>query len=167
MRKTKSEKMKLYGNHESSGHILAFEVAGQRYGVLLAHVVEVIRAVAVSKILKAPPAVEGIINLRGTIVPVLDIRTRFGLPEKVLEPADRMVVVRANQRHAVLRVDRTVGVMEAGEGIFDRGKSARSAHVRGVIKLPDGLLLIYDIDSFLSDADADLFSLALAEEAEA
>lgn len=150
-------------NHESPSGILAFEVAEQPFGVLLDNVVEVLRAVAITKILKAPPAVEGIVNLRGTVVPVLDVRTRFGFPPKQAEPADRMIVVRAKQRQAILRVDRTIDIINPGPNNFDRGKAASSNHAKGAVKLSDGLLLIYDVDSFLSDADANLFDVALAD----
>ncbi|TIS86806.1 chemotaxis protein CheW [Mesorhizobium sp.] len=150
---------------QENGDILAFEVAGQRYGVLLAQVVEVLRGVTVAKLLKAPPAIEGIVNLRGTIVPVLDIRTRFGLPRKDVEPADRMIVVRAGRRHAILRVDRTVSIIAVGADIFDKGKAAssRSGHIKGTMKLPDGLLVVYDLDTFLSVIDAEMFDWASAE----
>jgi purine-binding chemotaxis protein CheW len=166
MRDTKLDEMPRV-NHESLSGILAFEVAEQPFGVLLGYVVEVLRAVAVTKILKAPPAVEGIVNLRGTVVPVLDVRTRFGLPPKPARPADRMIVVRAKQRQAILRVDRTIDIINPGPSDFDRGKAASSDHAKGAVKLSDGLLLIYDVDSFLSDTDAKLFDIALAGEAKA
>jgi purine-binding chemotaxis protein CheW len=157
--------MKLAKTQEVNSGIIAFEVAGQRYGVLLANVVEVLRAVTVAKIPNAPLAVEGIINLRGTIVPVLDIRTRFGLPLKDAEPADRMIVVQANRRHAVLRVDRTIGIVALEGDVFDEGKavSSKSRHIKGTMKLPDGLLLVYDLDTFLSLTDAEMFDRAATE----
>jgi purine-binding chemotaxis protein CheW len=157
--------MKLAKTQDVNSGIIAFEVAGQRYGVLLAHVVEVLRAVTVAKIPNAPLAVEGIINLRGTIVPVLDIRTRFGLPHKDAEPADRMIVVQADHRHAVLRVDRTIGIIALEGDIFDQGKavSSKARHIKGTMKLSDGLLLVYDLDTFLSVTDAEMFDRAATE----
>jgi purine-binding chemotaxis protein CheW len=156
-------------NHEQSSDVLVFEVAGRRHGVLLRYVVEVLRAVAVTKLLKAPPAVEGIINLRGTVIPVLDIRKRFGLPQKSVKPSDRMIVVQANRRHAVLLVDRIVETMGARTGVFDNGKVAafKAGHIKGTVQLPEGLVLVYDLDSFLSATDAEIFAAALAEVAEA
>jgi purine-binding chemotaxis protein CheW len=160
--------MKSSANQVERSDILAFEVAEQRHGVLLTHVIEVLRAVAVTKLLKAPPAVEGIVNLRGTIVPVLEIRTRFNLPQKTAEPADLMIVVRASRRHAILRVDQIIGIISAGIGIFDNSKAgAQSSGHKGTVKLPDGLLLVYDLDTFLFDTDAEIFDMALAGETEA
>src|SRR5436309_14010618 len=66
--------------------VLIFEVGSQRYGLPAAGVRELVRAVTVTPLPRAPAIVEGVIDLRGTIVPVLDIRARFRLPAKPPEP---------------------------------------------------------------------------------
>src|SRR5437870_13646015 len=86
--------------------ILVFEVGGQRYGLPAAEVREILRAVAIVPLPRAPAIIEGIINIRGTVVPVLDLRTRFRLPAKPVEPADHLVVAWAGERLVAVRVDR-------------------------------------------------------------
>lgn len=148
-----------------ASEILIFEVAGQRYGAFLADVVEVLRAATISRLPKAPPVIAGVLNVRGTVVPVIDIRIRFGLPEKQLEPADQFIVVRTQQRVAALHVDRAIGlfrIMDA-DVVEARDVLPSTAYIVGVAKLPDGLTFIYDLDAFLSQAESEQLAVALTE----
>src|SRR5437016_2215466 len=74
--------------------LVTFELGGQRYAILAADAVEVQRAVAVARLPRSPPIVEGVIDLRGALVPVLDVRSRFGLPPRPPVPADHLVFAR-------------------------------------------------------------------------
>jgi len=78
--------------------LLIFELAGQRYGLAVDDVREVVHAVSISPLPKAPAVVEGVINVRGTVTAVLDIRRRFGHPAKPLAPSDHFVLARAGER---------------------------------------------------------------------
>jgi purine-binding chemotaxis protein CheW len=135
--------------------LLVFDLGRQRFGIVLAAVSEVVRAVALARLPKAPAVVEGIINLRGTIVPVLDIRARFRLPAKTIEISDHLVVARAGPRIVAIRADRVVDVLAVDPNDIDDAKLAAvsSAYVSGVAKLPGGLLLIHDLATFLSGAE--------------
>jgi purine-binding chemotaxis protein CheW len=62
--------------------VLVFEVAGRRYGLPADDVQELLRAVSIVPLPRAPAVVEGVINLRGKVVPVLDVRGRFRLPAR-------------------------------------------------------------------------------------
>src|SRR4051812_1235973 len=84
---------------------LTFELAGQRYGLPSSDVQELIRVVTLTPLPGAPSIVEGAINLRGRVVPVFDIRTRFRLPAKAPEPSDHLIVAWAGERLAAIRVD--------------------------------------------------------------
>ena len=83
--------------------ILVLEIGGRRYGLPASEVRELLRVVTVESLPRAPPSIEGIINLRGKIVPVLDIRARLRLPPKPAEPSDYLVVIglaRVSGRHS-------------------------------------------------------------------
>jgi purine-binding chemotaxis protein CheW len=136
--------------------ILIFEVGGQRYGLPCADVQELVRAVAIVPLPKAPDIVEGIINLRGRVVPVLDIRARFGLPPKALEPADHLVVALAGERRVALRVDRAVDVVQVATSDLEdaRGAVPGVEYVTWVAKGANNLVLIHDLRTFLSRAEA-------------
>src|SRR5437764_218583 len=68
--------------------ILVFEVDGRRYGLPASEVRELLRAVAIVPLPLAGPAVEGVVNLRGRVVPVFDLRVRLGLPARAVVPSD-------------------------------------------------------------------------------
>jgi purine-binding chemotaxis protein CheW len=139
----------------SEREILLFEIQGERYGLLSADVRELIRAVAIVPLPKAPPIVEGLIDLRGKVVPVLDIRSRFRVPPKPLEPSDHFVVAFAGTGLVAIRVDRATELVRVKDRQIEEGKRivAGAEYVAGVAKLPDGLVLIHDLRTFLSAAE--------------
>lgn len=145
--------------------ILIFELAGQRYGIPLRSVREVVRAVAITALPMAPPVIEGIINVRGAVVPVFDLRSRFQIPPKALQPSDHLILVCARSRLAALRVDRADWMAGIGEDQLADVTTLvpRTGYVDGVAKLPDGLVLIHDIDTFLSQAESAALDAALDE----
>jgi purine-binding chemotaxis protein CheW len=136
---------------------LVFQLDRWRYAIAAADAREVAPAVTVVPLPKAPRIVQGVIDLRGALVPVLDIRSRFGLPAKPLELADHLLVVSAEERVVALHVDCVIGLMRVpGDAIEDACRAVpASSYVAGVAKLPDGLVLIHDLATFLSKAEAD------------
>ena len=86
--------------------VVVFEVGGQQFGLPASDVRELQRAATVTPLPRAPAVVEGVVNLRGTVVPVLDIRARFRLPPKPMQHTDHFVVAAAGERLVALRVDR-------------------------------------------------------------
>lgn len=148
----------------SSQLLLVFEVAGIRYALPASDVVEVLRAVAVIPLPKAPPAVEGAINMRGEVVPVLDVRAPFGLPPKDLTASDHLVVARTPRRRVALRADRALDLISVDEHAIDDARKVlpEAGHLRGVAKLEDGLVLIYDLATFLSEQEVAQLEAALA-----
>jgi purine-binding chemotaxis protein CheW len=74
----------------------------------------VVRAVEVSPLADAPPGVLGVINLHGRIIPVLDIRPRFGLKSREISLSDHFVIARAGEREVAVLVDSALDVMPAG-----------------------------------------------------
>jgi purine-binding chemotaxis protein CheW len=149
---------------ETSLEVVVFEVGGQRYGLPAADVQELLRAVAVVPLPRAPAVVRGVINLRGRVVPVLDIRGRFGLPPRAVEPADHLVVARAGPRLVALHVDRAIDLVRLGPGdLADaRGLVPGSEYVAWVARHGTDLVLIHDLATFLSRAEAAELDAALA-----
>jgi purine-binding chemotaxis protein CheW len=132
--------------------IVTFELAGHRFGLAADSVREIARAAAVTRLPKAPAIVEGVVNVRGLSVPVLDIRQRFGLPARPVWPDQHLIIALAGPRTVALRVDRAVDLLTApDEAVEPAGSVAPGIeHVAGIVKLPDGLLVIHDLESFLS-----------------
>lgn len=135
--------------------VLIFDVERQRHGLLLADVVEVLPAFTIVPLPNAPRVIQGVLDLRGTLVPVIDVRQRFGMPAKRLEASDHFVITRATGRAIALRIDRASELRQvAGDLVEDARRAvAQTTYVAGVCKLPDGLVLLYDLAAFLSETE--------------
>ena len=140
----------------SQREVLVFDLGGRRYGLPAADVRELVRAVAIVPLPGAPSVVEGVINVRGRVVPVLDVRARLRLPAKPVEPADHLVVARAGERLVALRVDRATDLvrLDAADVEEARGLVPGLEYVGWVARLPDDVLLIHDLGTFLSRAES-------------
>jgi purine-binding chemotaxis protein CheW len=144
------------GSAKSTLEAILFEVGGQRYGLPAADVREVARAVTMARLPRAPAIVEGVVNVRGMLVGVLDIRARFRLAPKGLEPTDHLIVAQAGSRVVALRVDRVVDLVRLDAGQIGGAEQAVPGvgYVAGVARTDDGLVLIHDLRTFLSEAEA-------------
>ena len=144
--------------------VLVFEVGGQTYGLPTADVRELVRAVAITPLPNAPAAIEGVVNVRGRVLPVLDVRARFRLPAKPLEPSDHFIVASAGPRGVILRVDRATHLVWVDEASVQAAETLGPSanYVAGVATLEDGLVLIHDLVTFLSAAEATALDAALS-----
>ena len=143
--------------------VVLFELAGQRYGLLARQVVEVVPAVVPVPLPGAPAVVLGVVNLRGSPVPVFDLRARFGRPPKAIELDDHLIIAAAGDRPVVLPTDRVVGLITLDPDQLEAVPSlaADNPYVVGVGKMADGLVLIHDLEAFLSPPEAEQLERAL------
>lgn len=143
--------------------VLTFEVDGLRYALPVSSVREVLRATAIVPLPKAPPVVQGIINIRGELVAVLDLRMRFGAARRPVQADEHFVVVHAGARTVALRADRAVGLLEVDDAALQPVEPvvARTEYVAGLATLADGLVLIVDPAAFLSESEGIALSRAL------
>ncbi len=132
--------------------LVVFTLDEQRYGLRLSVVERVTRAVEVVSLPSAPDIVLGIIKFASQVVPVLNIRKRFRLPEKELTPDDQFIIARTSKRPVALLVDSATALVEVSAGDIVRAPLIlpRIDYVDGVAKLEDGMILIHDLDTFLS-----------------
>ncbi len=131
---------------------VAFSLDRQRYGLAVSVVEQVLRMVEITELPKAPGIVLGIVNIHGRIVPVLDIRKRFGLGGRAALLSDQIIVAHASRRTVALVVDAVEGVVESGQDEITTADEIVPGmeFVEGVAKLANGMLLIHDLDRFLS-----------------
>jgi purine-binding chemotaxis protein CheW len=148
--------------------VLLFTLEGQRYALPSTDVRELVRAARLTPLPRAPDVVEGLLNLRGELLPVLDLRRRFRLPPRPLSPMDHFIIAQAGARRAGLRVDRAEGFLTLEPGALDETPSTLPGvgYVAGAVKLPEGLVLVHDLRSFLSEAEALALDAALAGSSE-
>lgn len=142
--------------------VLLIEVAGVRCGILAADVAELHPVVATVPLPGAPGVIDGAIDVRGSVVAVLDLRARLGLGRRPPLVTDHLVVCHVGQQTVALRVDRAVELTSLPPSCIeaaDRLDGAR--YLSGLAKLPDGLVLIHDLASFLSAEEAAALNAAL------
>jgi purine-binding chemotaxis protein CheW len=143
--------------------LLMLELAGARYALELASVREVVRAVFITPLPDAPAVIEGIIDVRGEVVPVYDLRLRFGLPARALHPDEVLVTAWTGSRRVAMRCERAdwLGGVPAASVTEAVDLQLRSSRLAGVIQLEDGLVLIHDLSSFLEESEAESLDEAL------
>jgi len=150
-------------------HLLLFTLDSRRFALPLDRVREIVHAVEITPLAGAPGVVEGVVDVRGAVAPVLDVRARFRLPARPVRLSDHLVLAEGAGRLVALRVDRAVGMEEVPpEAMTMPGANDPAmAHLAGVVTLDDGMVLVHDLDAFLSQAEADALARALATEAAA
>lgn len=149
---------------DAKTQLVVFTLHEQRYALRLAVIERIVRIAAITALPSAPAIVLGIVNIQGRIVPVVDPRTRFGLPIRDVELSDHLIVARTSRRPVALRVDAVKGVMEYSRSQLatTQGAPLDARYVEGVLKLEDGLVLIHDLDTFLSPLEDRQLAQALA-----
>src|ERR1700757_4044283 len=138
-------------------HIVGFRVGRETYGVPITSLHEIVRVPEITAVPDAPDYLEGVINLRGKIVSVMDLRKRFGERQVVLKKNNRILVVEHSGRLAGLIVDSASEVLkipaedvEAPPAVFqDGGLNC----VTGLGKVKGGLIVLLDMSKLLAPAN--------------
>jgi len=139
--------------------IVIFSLDEQRYGIPLGVVERVVRTVEITPLAGGPGFIHGVINVQGKILPVLDLRRRFGLPERPVELSDQLIIIRSAARSFALMTDTACEVRECTERMQTAAAEILPdlPFLAGVIKLPDGLILLQDPEILLSPGEAKTF----------
>ncbi|MCD6073639.1 MAG: chemotaxis protein CheW [Rhodospirillales bacterium] len=132
--------------------LVIFALDGRRYALPLSAVERVVRIVDVTPLPQAPDIVDGVINIQGIVVPVVNIRRRLGLLERQPSLNDRFIVARLLHRRIALAADTVTGVINTPSERIDTAQSILPGmkYFDGVLKLDDDLVLIQDLTRFLS-----------------
>jgi purine-binding chemotaxis protein CheW len=136
-------------------YYFVFVVGGMRHALSLAVVEKVELAVEVTPFPEAPPAVIGVINLRGQVLPVLSMRRRLHLPERSVTVNDRIIIAQSSRRRLALLVDEVTGVLPVHGSEFTSAETISDGRgcAVGATRTEDGIVLIHDLELFLSAED--------------
>lgn len=132
--------------------LVTFSLDDRKFALYVSAVQRIIRVVEVTALPKAPEIVLGVINMHGLIIPVFDIRKRFRLPPREMQLGDQMIVASTSKRTVALLVDSVSDVIEIPEEKIIAGNKVLPGmeYVEGVVKTEDGMILIHDLEQFLS-----------------
>lgn len=130
-------------------NLVTFSLANEVYGVEINRVQEIIRTTEITAVPGAPPHIRGVINLRGKIVAVTDLRRRFGLPERQVTDAVRIIVVELGSKWLGMLVDSVSQVIKVSsllvEEIPEEVANVHDQYVKGIAKLEERLIIILDL----------------------
>lgn len=137
--------------------IVIFTLNEQRYGIPLGVVERVVRMVEITRLPSGPEFIQGVINVQGEIMPVLNLRRRFNLVERPVELSDQLIIIRCAARSFALMTDRACEVRHCTEQLqTEAGKIIPDLpYLSAVARLPDGLILLQDPEALLSCAEAE------------
>lgn len=150
-----SEEMK---NKSAAGKYLTFALAQEEYGVPVLKVREIIKMMDITGVPQVPPHVKGVINLRGKVIPIVDLRLKFGLPTQDYTERTCIIVVEVEMqaRKVMLGmiVDYVSEVLNIAtdeiEPMPDFGERVDTDYMRGVAKIKGTVKLLLDLDKVLS-----------------
>ncbi len=144
--------------------LVVFRLAAEAYGLDIGLVREIIRPQAITHVPNTHGFVEGVINLRGKICPVIDLRKRLGV--EVSEPTDesRIVIVDSSGEEAGVVVDAVIEVLSIADDRVEAASVAVTAggasFVEGVANLENRLIILVNLETVLSKEDTDDWSQA-------
>lgn len=145
---------------EAAQPYVACRLGDEEYAVEVSHVQEIVRPTAITAVPRAPHYVEGVLNLRGRVVPVVDLARRFGMPARERTKATRIVITQMDARTVGMLVDAVSEVVRLGPDQIspapDLARSGLNAEFfTGVGQANGRLLILLDLPRVLSKQEGD------------
>lgn len=143
--------------------LVIFELENENYGVDIASVEGIIKLQEITRLPHAPKFIEGITNLRGSIVPVVDLRTRFGLPAQQPTRETRIVIANMDGNKVGIVVDAVTQVIRVSEEKIEpppqMSVTINSAFIKNIAKLDDQLVILLDLGKVLSTEEREALTV--------
>ncbi len=132
---------------------VTFLLAGVTYGLPVTHVQEILRVESITRVPHAPATIRGVTNMRGRVLPVVDLRVRLGLPEVPTDASSRLVVASSRGRSIALLVDTVMQVQRVDTAEIQPPPpdvmTDDSDYIVGVHQVADRLVVLLDVDRVL------------------
>lgn len=164
-RQSKSAARETGQAHEELLQFVGFHVGGEEFVINILRVQEIIRTQQLTRVPNSPECMEGVMNLRGKIIPVIALRKRFGLEEAEPDKQNRIVVVEIQGTVLGFAVDAVSEVLRIPADTVDpppRLNPVEREYVAGVGKLGDRLLILLDTDRLLTTPEREITTAAAA-----
>ena len=142
-------------HHDELKQLVIFKLAEEEFGVDILQVSEIEKLdQGITRVPKAPVFVEGVINLRGEIIPIIDLRKRFNLPAREIGYDSRVIIVEVSGNRIGMMVDSVMEVTRISSTAIEKApaitKGVDSYYLSGVAKIDDRLIILLDLDKALS-----------------
>lgn len=133
--------------------LVTFGIGEEEFGIDILKVQEIIRTMAITKVPNSPPCVEGVINLRGKVIPVIDLRSRFNMECRPHDSQTRIIVIELHGMIVGFVVDEVSEVLRIQSNTVEPPppvvSGIESEYIKGVGKLEDRLLILLDVDKLM------------------
>jgi purine-binding chemotaxis protein CheW len=140
----------------SSFKIVTFMLGQEKFGIEILTVQEIVREVKVARVPKSPEFVDGVINLRGKVLPIIDLRKRFGI-KNYESNNTRVIIITLKNSYIGLIVDSVDMVLDIESSVIDETPSIvfgiDSQFITGVAKVKDDLIMILDLNKIFSSEE--------------
>ena len=140
-------------------HLVTFNL-GEEYGVPISQVQEIVRVGNITMVPNSPGYMEGVINLRGRVLPVLNLRKRLKLPATEISKSSRIVVTEISEKVIGLLVDAVSHVIKVPPGFVENAPEevleVDTDYITGVGKLKERLIILLDLEKLLKRERADI-----------
>jgi purine-binding chemotaxis protein CheW len=155
------EEMKTNKNKTHAGvggdellQLVSFNIGEEEFGVDILKVQEINRMVEVTSVPNTPEYVDGVINLRGKVIPIIDLRRRFGMPRKEKDKNTRIIVVELSGKVLGFVVDAVSEVLRIPKSVTEPPPpivaGINAEYITAIGKLEDRLLILLDLERVLS-----------------
>ncbi len=146
---------------KTEGKYLTFSLADEEYGIGILKIKEIIGMMAVTSVPQTPAFVKGVVNLRGKVIPVIDLRMKFGMAETAYTERTCIIVVEIEGEDSTVKIG--IVVDSVSEVLNIKGEEIESAptfgtklnteYIRGMAKLKGGVKILLDINRVLSSEE--------------
>ncbi|MBI3600518.1 MAG: chemotaxis protein CheW [Nitrospinae bacterium] len=144
--------------------LVSFNIGNEEFAVDILKVQEINRMAEITRVPKSPPFVEGVINLRGKVIPIVDLRKRFNLEERKTTKETRIIVVDMDGKVVGLIVDAVSEVLRLPADTIEPPPpivaGIEAEYIKGVGKLDDRLLILLDLNKIFSTEERKLLTKA-------
>jgi purine-binding chemotaxis protein CheW len=151
------KKTQEQGKGDEVLQLVSFTIGQEEFGVDILRVQEINRMVEVTRVPNSPEFISGVINLRGKVIPIVDLRKRFGFEQKEKDKNTRIIVVELNGSILGFIVDAVKEVLRIPKSVTEPPPAVvagiGSEYITAVGKLEDRLLILLDINKILLDQE--------------
>ncbi|NIK10809.1 chemotaxis protein CheW [Alkalibacillus almallahensis] len=142
--------------------VIVFKLKDEEYGIPIEHVGSIERIFNITRVPRAPKFVKGVMNLRGVITPIIDLRERFGLETVEQTESTRIIIIHVDDKSIGVIVDAANDVVDVPQEKVEPSPEVVGAvnadYIRGVAKIDQRLLILLNLEKVLSEEEFDELS---------
>ena len=148
-----------------SMQLVSFKLSDETYGIEITKIREIILVGEITQVPETPHFIRGLINLRSSVIPVIDLRARFSLPENGLNEESRIMVLNVGTRTIGIIVDSVSEVLRVSDDQISPAPptvaSLDHEYMTGLVRLEDRLLILLDVDKLFGEEQTNAMESAV------